>query len=90
MEVVTVRVEEPDPLREAGLKVADAPAGRPAVTLRAAVPEKPLMADTDRENVAFCPGLTVLEAGVTERLKSGTLSVVPEVEAVKEGLVYWE
>jgi len=43
-DVVTVKVEAPDPLMEAGLKLAVAPAGKP-LTLNATVPVKPLVGD---------------------------------------------
>jgi hypothetical protein len=44
--VVTVSVEEPEPLMEAGLKLAAAPDGRPAA-LSATVPVNPFCVATD-------------------------------------------
>jgi hypothetical protein len=43
VEVVTVKVEEPEPLTELGLKLPLAPVGNP-LTLHVTVPPKPLMA----------------------------------------------
>jgi len=40
VEVVTVRVEEPDPVTEAGAKDAEAPEGKPP-TVKLTVSEKP-------------------------------------------------
>ena len=46
MDVVTVRVEEPAPLIDVGLKVAVVPAGNPLI-LRDTAPAKPLTAAVD-------------------------------------------
>ena len=43
--VVTLRVEEPEPVTEVGLKVPVAPVGNP-VTLRVTTPVKPFRAPT--------------------------------------------
>lgn len=53
-EVVTVSVEEPDPVMDAGLKLAVAPAGRP-LALRVTAALNPFCAATVTVYVALCP-----------------------------------
>ena len=48
MPVVTVIVDEPDPLTEVGLKLAEAPLGNP-LTLKPTDPVKPPEAETPTE-----------------------------------------
>ena len=51
-------------LKEAGVKVAPAPIGKP-VALRTTVPVKPAKGVTATEYTALSPGITAIEDGVT-------------------------
>jgi hypothetical protein len=68
--VLTFRIEEPDPVTDAGLNVADAPWDNP-LTLNATLPEKPFAAAMLTVKVVLCPRLTVCEAGEAVSEKSG-------------------
>ena len=72
--VDTASVDVPEPVTEAGVNEAVAPAGRPR-TLRPTAPVNPLIADTVAVYEAPLPGRTVLEPGVAESEKSPTVTV---------------
>ena len=77
-DVVTVIVEVPDPETVVGLKLADAPVGRP-LTLKATLELKPPSAFTFTVNGALPPWIADPELGVMEMVKSVTLSVTDMV-----------
>jgi hypothetical protein len=62
--VVTVRVEEPDPLTDVGLKLPDAPVGNP-LTEKLTEPLKPPEAVAVAVKVVELPGVTACELGVS-------------------------
>ena len=68
--VVTVKVEEPDVVTDAGLNVAVAPVGNP-LAVKVTVPAKPFRAVIVAVYVVLFPWTTVCEAGVAEMEKSG-------------------
>src|SRR5580765_3185942 len=74
LDVVTVSVDEPTELIEAGLKLAVAPAGNPLM-LRFTVPLKPFWFPTFTVKVVLLPTGIVCDAGVAETEKSVTTSV---------------
>ena len=69
LEVITVSVDEPAPVIEAGLKLPEAPEGNP-LTLRATLPAKLFKAVVDTVYVVPPPGVTVWELGVAATVKS--------------------
>jgi len=69
--VVTVIVEFPEPLTEAGMNVALAPVGRADVTLKVTVPLKLFCGVTVIVLVPLVPWVTVTLPGDAERLKFG-------------------
>ena len=71
-EVVTVIVDDPEPVTVDGLKLALARDGNP-VALNVTVPLKPLIAATVAVYVVLDPREIVREAGVAEIEKSGGL-----------------
>jgi hypothetical protein len=73
-EVFTVKVEDPEPVTELGLKLAVAPVGSPA-RLKFTVPVKPFKGEMDTVYVVPAPGITVCEPGETAIVKSGTFTV---------------
>lgn len=79
-EVVTVRVEVPEPEMVAGLKLAVAPVGRP-LALRVTVSVKPLVGVIVTVYVAEFPTSTEAEDGVAEMAKSGVLPPVGSTSA---------
>jgi hypothetical protein len=82
--VFTVSVEVPRALTEDGVKVAVAPEGSPLKD-SATVPVKPTGEETVIVYAVELPRLTVLDAGLTERAKSGVEGLttrVTEVECV--------
>ena len=68
--VETVRVELPDVMIEAGLKLSVAPLGS-ALALRLTVPLKPLEEPMLTVYDALLPCVTVVELGLMEMVKSG-------------------
>lgn len=70
VEVVTDRVELPEPATEVGLKAPVAPPGNP-LTLKLTAPVKPPDGVTVAVYEAPAPAVTVCELGVAERVKSG-------------------
>jgi hypothetical protein len=82
--IVTVMVEEPEPVTEVGLKLALAPAGSPLV-LNVTVPLNPLTDPTVAAYVVLLPCTTVREDGVAARVKSG----VAVGFTVSDTLVEW-
>jgi hypothetical protein len=70
VEVVTVRVEEPDPFTEVGTKDDVAPEGKP-LTEKFTVSEKPFKAPTDTVYGTLPPGTTDRDPGDAEMEKSG-------------------
>ena len=72
--VLTLRVEEPEPVTEVGLKLALAPVGRPPA-LKLTVPVKPFNAVTLAVYVVFEPWVTVREDGVADNEKALTTRV---------------
>ena len=78
LEVVMLRVEVPETLKEAGLNVAAAPAGRP-VTLNTTVPPKPLLVVTPTVKLVPTLAVTLCDGGVAAIEKSLTLSVTVAV-----------
>jgi len=88
--VVTVRVELPEVVIEAGENVAVAPLGNPLVTPRLTALPKPLSAPTLTVYVAVPPGFTENELGEAESVKSGgapTLRVTVAVCVAPAALV---
>ena len=75
--VVTVRVEEPEVLTEAGLNVAVAPAGRP-LALKVTVPLNEPTAATVAVYVVLFPCVTACDAGVAVSVKSGVTGTQEE------------
>jgi hypothetical protein len=74
-----VKVEEPDPLTEAGTKEADAPKGDP-LREKLTVSENPLRGLMEAVYEAFPPCTTDWEEGVAEMEKSGAgLTVMARV-----------
>jgi hypothetical protein len=71
-EVVTVRVEEPDPLTEVGTNEDVAPDGNP-LTDKFTVPEKPFKAPTEAVYETLPPCTTDLDPGDAEMEKSGAV-----------------
>jgi hypothetical protein len=69
-DVVTVRVEEPDPFTEVGTKDDVAPEGKP-LTDKFTVPEKPFKAPTDTVYGTLPPCRTDWDPGDAEMEKSG-------------------
>ena len=69
-EVVTVRVEEPDPETEAGAKEAETPEGKP-LTEKLTVSVKPFNALTDTVYGALPPCAVDCDDGEVEMEKSG-------------------
>jgi len=69
--VVTVTVEFPEPLTEAGLKLALAPDGRTDVMPKVTVPLKLFCGVTVTVLVPLFPWVTVTLLGDAERLKFG-------------------
>jgi hypothetical protein len=69
--VVTVIVEFPEPVTEAGLKLALAPDGRPDVTPKVTALLKPFWGVTVIVLVPLFPCATVTLLGDAERLKFG-------------------
>ena len=67
--VEMVKVDDPAEVMVAGLKLAVAPAGRPAA-VRVTVPVKPLRALTVAVNAARLPAVTLCDAGVAAKPKS--------------------
>lgn len=76
--VFTVRVEEPVPVIEVGLKLPEAPVGRP-VTVGVIVPVNPFNAVVDTLYVVLPPIVTVCELGDTEIEKSGAGALTTSV-----------
>ena len=72
--VLTLRVEEPEPVTEVGLKLALAPVGSPPA-LKLTVPVKPFNAVTLAVYVVFEPWVTVREDGVADNKKALTTRV---------------
>jgi hypothetical protein len=70
VEVAIVSVELPEPLIDAGLKLAVAPAGKP-LTLRFTLSANPLEELTVMVEVPVLPRPTLIELGDAEMLKSG-------------------
>ena len=70
-----VKVDDPAEVMVAGLKLAVAPAGRPAA-VRVTVPVKPLRALTVAVNVPLLPAVTLCDAGVAAKPKSAALTTV--------------
>ncbi len=68
--VVTVSVEDPDPLTDVGENDAVAPLGRP-LALRLTVPVNPFSAPTLTVYVVLPPALTVWALGLADTVKSG-------------------
>jgi hypothetical protein len=68
--VDTVRVDDPDPLTEDGLKLPVAPLGSPLM-LNDTVPLNPFKADAEIVKLAPLPATTDCDAGVAESEKSG-------------------
>ena len=69
-----VRVDEPEPMSEGGLKLALAPKGRP-LTLRRTVLEMPEVPVTPREKLVAALVVTLCAGGLAETVKSNTLSM---------------
>ena len=69
--MVTVIVEFPEPVTEAGLKLALAPDGRPDVTPKVTVPLKVFCGVTVIVLVPLFPWVTVTVPGDADRLKFG-------------------
>lgn len=69
--VVTDMVDEPEPVTEAGLKLALAPAGNP-LTLKLTLPANPPDPVIVVVYEVFVPAVTVAEAGDAEMEKSPT------------------
>jgi hypothetical protein len=69
--VLTVSVDDPELLTDAGLKLAVVPAGKPE-TASETLPLKPLIAPTVAMYVVLLPAVTVCDAGVAESEKSAT------------------
>ena len=84
-EVATVIVVLPEPETEVGLKLADAPVGRP-LTLKPTLELKPPSAPTLTVYGVLPPCIADPEPGLTEIVKSVTLSVT-DVVCVKPPLV---
>lgn len=82
--VVTETVEEPEPLTDAGLKVAFAPAGRPLM-LKPTLPANPPDPATVAVYDVPAPAVTVCEAGVAVMEKSPTTGAV----TVRVTVVVW-
>jgi len=72
--VETVTVELPDPVTEAGLKVAVAPDGRP-LTLNMTTPLNPFTDVIFAVYVVLAPFFTVCEPGVAAIVKFDTTNV---------------
>ena len=70
----TLKVVEPDALTDAGLNEAVAPDGSP-LTLNVTVPVKPVPAVTVAVYVVPAPARMLLDAGVADSEKSGTVIV---------------
>lgn len=68
--VLTVMVDEPEPVTVIGLKLAVAPVGRP-VAVKVTVPLNPLMAAMLVVYCVILPCTTVWDVGVAEIVKSG-------------------
>jgi len=89
LRVVMVSALVPDPVTEAGLKVAVVRDGNP-VALRLTLPEKPFSEPTVTVYVVLEPRVTVREDGVAETVKSGFRPVTTRVtvaECVRVPLV---
>ena len=80
--VLTIRVEELEPVTEVGLKLALAPVGSPPA-LKLTVPVKPFNAVTVAVNVVFEPWVTVCEDGVADKEKSGVALTTRVTEALR-------
>jgi len=70
--VVTVIVDEPEPVTKPGLKLAFAPAGSP-LALNVTIPVNPFTAPTVAVYVVLLPCTTVWEDGVAASVKSGAV-----------------
>ncbi len=79
-----VSVEVPEPVTEAGLKLAVTPAGKP-VTLKLTTPPNPPVGLTVMVDAVLPPWITAVAFGDTEMEKSGTVAVV----IVKATVVEW-
>ena len=73
--VETVIVDEPEVAMDAGLNDAEAPAGRPPVTLNATLPENPAPGVTVTVYAALTPAVTDCDDGESESVKSATVMV---------------
>jgi hypothetical protein len=73
--VVTLNVEDPEPVTEVGLKDDVAPVGKP-LTLKFTVPEKPVPGVTDAVYVVPPPTGTDCELGATANAKFGSTVIV--------------
>ncbi len=71
--VLIVMIVEPAPATVHGLKLAEAPAGKPA-TEKLTVPPKPLREDSESEYAAVPPAGIAMELGLAATLKSWTTS----------------
>jgi hypothetical protein len=71
--VLTVMIEVPEPVNDEGLKLVRAPDG--PLALRTTVPLNPFCGDTVTAYAVVCPGFTVWDGGLTERLKFGAFEM---------------
>jgi hypothetical protein len=78
--VLTDRVEDPDPVTEAGLKLALAPVGNP-LTVRPTLLLNPPDPVTVAEYEVLAPAVTVAEAGVAVMEKSPTTGATAPARA---------
>ena len=69
-EVVTVSVDEPDPVTDAGTKAGEAPEGKP-LTEKLTVSAKPFNAPTETVYCALLPCAVDCDVGEAEMEKSG-------------------
>ena len=73
-DVAMVRVEDPEPMSEGGLKLALAAGGRP-LTLRSTVLEIPGVPTTPTEKLVAALVVTLCAGGLAETVKSNTFSM---------------
>ena len=85
--VLAVRIELPEPVTEAGLKLALAPAGSPLVTLKLTVPVNPFTAPIVAVYVVLLPCVTLWEDGVAAMVKSGVAAAFTVSETLVECVV---
>jgi hypothetical protein len=80
-DVLTLSVEEPEPVTDAGLKPPVAPLGNP-LTLNVTLPWKQFTAETVAVYVVPLPAVTVCDEGVAASVKSFTGALTTSVTVV--------